>query len=350
MKCGDTVGYVSEMTMRDALESIVAGDDLDVGSARSVMDLIMDGAATPAQIGAVLAALRAKGESVDELTGFVLSLRDHATYVALDVDAVDTAGTGGDGLGTFNISTAAALVVAGAGVPVAKHGNRSASSQCGSADVLEELGVTIALSADGVRRCVHEAGIGFMFAPLFHPAMKNAGVVRRELGIRTVFNILGPLANPARVRRQVLGVGDPEVASRMAQVLLRLDHERALVVTSGDGMDELGLDTPAVIHDVRDGAVRRGTVSAIDLGLEPAPAASISGGDADACARRVREVLDGIDGAPRDVVALNAAAALVVAGVAGDFREGLARARESIDSGAARERLSRLVQTSANAA
>jgi anthranilate phosphoribosyltransferase len=341
---------MAEMTLRDALESVVAGEDLDVDSARCVMDQIMDGVATPAQIGALLAALRSKGESVDELTGFVESLRHHATLVELDVDAVDTCGTGGDGLGTFNISTAAAIVVSGAGVPVAKHGNRSVSSQCGSADVLEALGVTIALPADGVRRCVHEAGIGFMFAPLFHPALKNAAAARRELGIRTVFNVLGPLANPARVRRQMLGVADRKVAPKMADVLVRLGHERAFVVNGGDGMDELGLDRPAAMYDVQDGQVRNTTVDASHLGLASAPAAAICGGDVAACAQRVRDVLGGEDGAPRDVVLLNAAAALVVAGLASDLAEGIQRARESIDSGAARERLEKLVQTSADSA
>lgn len=341
---------MAEMTLRDALESVVAGEDLDVDSARRVMDQIMDGFATQAQIGALLAALRSKGESVDELTGFVESLRDHATLVELDVDAVDTCGTGGDGLGTFNISTAAAIVVSGAGVPVAKHGNRSVSSQCGSADVLEALGVTIALPPDGVRRCVHDAGIGFMFAPLFHPALKNAAAARRELGIRTVFNILGPLANPARVRRQMLGVADGEVAPKMADVLVRLGHERAFVVNGGDGMDELGLDQPATMYDVQGGVVRNTTVDASHLGLARAPAAAIGGGDAAACAQRVRDVLGGEDGAPRDVVLLNAAGALVVAGLASDLAEGIQRARESIDSGAARERLEKLVQTSADSA
>src|SRR5438477_3029521 len=205
------------------------------------MDTIMDGGATPAQMAALLTALRVKGETVDELTGMVESMRDHATRVTLDGDAVDTCGTGGDGAATFNISTAAALVVAGAGCPVAKHGNRAASSRCGSADVLEALGVAIVLAPEGVSRCVAEAGIGFMFAPAFHPAMRHVAPVRRELGFRTVFNVLGPLANPARVRHQSIGVADVALAEEMAHVLQRLGHRRALVFSGPDGGDELGV-------------------------------------------------------------------------------------------------------------
>ncbi len=338
------------MMFRDALETVVSGCDLDVVTARRVMDEVMDGAATPAQIGALLAALRAKGECVDELTGFVESLREHADYVELDVDAVDTCGTGGDGLGTFNISTAAALVAAGGGCAVAKHGNRSASSPCGSADVLEAMGVTIALDADGVRRCVREAGIGFMFAPLFHPAMRHAAAPRRELGIRTVFNVLGPLVNPARVRRQVLGVPDAGLGAKMAEVLRRLGHEHALVVTGAGGMDELGTNGVATIHEVRAGRVTASTLDPAELGLPNASVDALHGGDAAANARGIHDVLDGAHGARRDVVALNAAAALVVGGVARDFRDGIERAREAIDSGAARERLRLLAQASAGVA
>src|SRR5438309_9151523 len=242
--------------LRDALERIVGGENLDIRPAQGVMDRIMDGAATPAQMGAILAALRLKGETDDELAGMVMSMRDHATRVELGVDAVDTCGTGGDGSGTFNISTAAALVVAGAGCPVAKHGNRAASSRCGSADVLEALGMTIALSPSAVRRCVECAGIGFLFAPAFHPAMRHAAPVRRELGVRTVFNVLGPLANPARVRHQALGVGAPDLAARMAGVLHRLGHRRAIVFAGPGGLDELGLAGPAHCYEVTPAGVR----------------------------------------------------------------------------------------------
>jgi anthranilate phosphoribosyltransferase len=332
--------------MRDALECVVTRTDLDFATARAVMDEVMEGVATESQIGAFLAALRTKGESVEELAGFVASLRDHATLVELEVDAVDTCGTGGDGLCTFNISTAAAIVAAGAGCHVAKHGNRSYSSPCGSADVLEALGVTIAVPPDGVRRCVQEVGIGFMFAPLFHPALRHAANARRELGVRTVFNVLGPLANPALVRRQVLGVPETALAYRMAAVLQRLGHEHAYVVTGAEGMDELGVAGPATIHEVRPDSVTTRTLDPAAFNLAAAPSDALRGADASTNAQQILAVLDGDDGARRDVVTLNAAAALVVGGVAADLAEGLERARESIDSGAARERLQGLARIS----
>lgn len=343
MTDGDTL-------LRDALTRIVSGSDLDFATARAVMDRIMDGAATPAQIGALLAALRTKGESIDELAGMVMSMRDHATRVDLGVHAVDTCGTGGDSTGTFNISTAAAFVVAGAGCPVAKHGNRAASSRCGSADVLEALGVAIALPPDGVRRCVEEAGIGFLFAPAFHPAMRHAGAVRSELGIRTVFNVIGPLANPARVRHQALGTGNPALAQMMAHVLHRLGHRRAIVFSGPDGMDELGLAGPAQCHEVTSDGVRDFELDPHSLDLPAAPLSALAGGDAEQNAARIRSVLDGEPGPPRDVVVLNAAAALVAAERAPDFAEGLEQARASIDSGEARRCLGDLVRVSQAAA
>ena len=336
--------------LRSALERLVGGEHLDIDTARAVMDRIMEGAATPAQMGAVLAALRTRGETVDELTGMVMSMREHAVRVELGVDAVDTCGTGGDGSGTFNISTAAALVVAGAGVPVAKHGNRASSSRCGSADVLEALGVTIALGPEGVRRCVEEAGIGFLFAPAYHPAMRHAAAVRRELGIRTAFNVLGPLANPARVRHQSLGVGDPSLAPVMAGVLLRLGHRRALVFSGPQGIDELGLSGCAQCHDVTPGGVSVFELDPHAHGLEPAPLEALRGGDPADNAARVRAILDGEPGPGRDVVVLNAAAALLAAERVQDIDSGLELARESIDSGASRDRLAALVRLSAEAA
>jgi len=343
MTDGDTL-------LRDALDRVIRGADLDIETSRAVMDRIMEGAATPAQVGALLAAFRAKGESVEELAGMVMSMRDHATPVELGVTAVDTCGTGGDGTGTFNISTAAALVVAGAGCPVAKHGNRAASSRCGSADVLEALGVAIALPPAGVRRCVEEAGIGFMFAPAFHPAMRHVGALRRELGIRTVFNILGPLANPARVRHQALGVGDGALAARMAQVLHRLGHQRAIVFAGPDGLDELGLAGPAQCHEVTAAGVREFELDPRALSLPVAPLSALAGGDATENATRIRSVLDGEPGPARDVVALNAAAALVAAECAADFADGLERARAAIDAGTARRCLDDLVRISQAAA
>jgi len=339
-----------ENILRGALDAVIAGQDLDVDTARAVMDAIMDGSATAAQIGALLVALRMKGESVDELTGFVQSMRNHVTRVDIEHDAVDTCGTGGDGLRTFNISTAAAIVAAGAGCRVAKHGNRNASSQCGSADVLEALGVTIALDARGVRSCIDDAGIAFMFAPLFHPAMRYAAPVRRELGVRTVFNVIGPLANPAGVRRQVLGVPDTRLAERMAEVLRRLGHTHALVVSGHDGLDELGVNGPAIMYEVRDGTARRATLDPTQLGLEHASLETLRGDDPAANADIVLAILHGETGPRRDVVLLNAAAVLYIAGAVGSIAEGLQPARESIDSGAAYDCLQRLVRTSAGLA
>jgi anthranilate phosphoribosyltransferase len=337
---------VTEELMRAALESIVRGESLDVGAARAVMDLVMEGAATPAQIGGLLAALRTKGESVDEITGMVMSMRDHATAVDLDPGAVDTCGTGGDGSNTFNISTAAALVAAGAGCRVAKHGNRAASSRCGSADVLEELGVRVALDGPGVRRCVDEAGIGFIFAPAFHPAMRHAAAPRRELGIRNVFNILGPLANPARVRHQALGVAGNAPVGVMAGVLHRLGHAHALVFSGPGGMDELGIDGVAHGYEVTPAGVRDIEIDPQSLGLTAAPPEAVRGGDATTNARIIVAVLDGDEGPAREVVLLNAAAAIVAADAAEGMADGIERARAAIDSGAARETLRRLVAVS----
>jgi anthranilate phosphoribosyltransferase len=337
---------VTDELMRDALERIVGGDTLDVPTARAVMDVVMDGSATAAQIGALLAALRMRGETVDELTGMVMSMRDHATRVELEPGAVDTCGTGGDGSNTFNISTAAALVAAAAGCRVAKHGNRAASSRCGSADVLEELGVRVVLDADGVRRCVEEAGMGFIFAPAFHPAMRHAGPVRRELGFRTVFNVLGPLASPARVRHQALGVAGSVPVAVMAAVLHQVGHQHALVFTGPGGMDEIGLDGVTCGYEVTEGGLRELEIDPQALGLGWAPRQALAGGDAGANAAAIRKVLDGEAGPPRDVVVLNAAAAMVAAEVAADLAEGLERGGAAIDSGAARQTLDRLVAVS----
>ena len=339
-----------EPGMRDALECVVSGQDLGTGEARGVMDLIMDGAVPPAVIGAFLAALRTKGETVDELTGMVLSMREHAVRIEVPDGAVDTCGTGGDAMSTFNISTAAALVAAGAGCVVAKHGNRAASSRCGSADVLEALGVNVDLPPDAVLRCIDASGIGFLYAPSYHPAMRHVSTTRRELGIRTAFNLLGPMANPARVKRQALGVPDPVVGMRMAEVLLRLGHERALVFTGDGGVDELTVNGPADCHDVRDGTVSTYDIDPAVLGLAPAPVSAVRGGDAAANASRIRSVLSGEHGAPRDTVMLNAAAALVAAGIVDNMPDGVARSAEAIDSGAALASLERLVTASQRAA
>jgi anthranilate phosphoribosyltransferase len=332
--------------VRSALQTVVSGRDLDRDAARAAMDEIMDGAASPVQIAGLLAAMRTKGETVDEICGMVDSMRAHATAVRLKGDAVDTCGTGGDGSMTFNISTAAALVAAGAGARVAKHGNRAASSRCGSADVLEALGVAIALPPAGVVACVEDAGMGFFFAPAYHPAMRHAGPVRSELGVRTVFNVLGPLANPAGVRHQALGVADPAMAPLMAGVLHQLGHERALVFAGAGGLDELSLDGPSRVLEVTPEGVTEGEIDPAALGLGSASKDDLRGGDAAENAARVHAVLAGEPGPSRDVVLLNAAAALVAAGAAPTMGEGVERAATSIDTGSARRVLERLINVS----
>ncbi len=337
------------MTLSDAIEQLLGRKSLDRAQARDVMDQIMAGEATPAQIAGVLIALRAKGETVEEMAGFVDSMRAHATPLRLPVEAIDTCGTGGDRAGTFNISTAAALVAAGAGVPVAKHGNRAASSRCGSADVLEALGVDIALGPEGVRTCVVEAGMGFCFAPTFHPAMRHAGPARRELGVRTVFNVLGPLANPAHVRRQALGVGAPALAPLMIRVLRDLGHERALVFYGEDGLDELSTVTRSRVFQLHDGEVTEFELDAAALGLPVARPDDLRGGTPPENAALIRRIFEGEKGPRRDVVLLNAAAALIAGGRASDWREALRLAADSVDRGGAAERLDRLVAASKKA-
>jgi anthranilate phosphoribosyltransferase len=334
------------VTVSEAIEQLLAGQPLDRSQARSVMDVVMAGEATPVQVAGLLVALRARGETVDEMAGFVDSMRTHATPLELGVAAIDTCGTGGDRANTFNISTAAALVAAGAGIKVAKHGNRAATSRCGSADVLEALGVTIALGPEGVRACVAEAGIGFCFAPTFHPAMRHAGSARKELGVRTIFNVLGPLANPARVRRQALGVAAPGLAPLMVRVLQELGHERALVFYGEDGLDELTTAAPSRVFELDQGSVREFRLEPQELGLRRSTTADLLGGTPPENAGIIRSVFEGATGPRRDVVLLNAAAAAVAAGMAKDFREGLALSARSIDGGAAGQALDRLVQTS----
>ncbi len=334
------------MTPAEAIEQLLAGTPLTREQARNVMDQVMAGEATPVQVAGVLIALRAKGETVEEMAGFVDSMRAHATPLELPAGAVDTCGTGGDRAGTFNISTAAAFVAAGAGIPVAKHGNRAASSRCGSADVLEALGVDITLGADGVRRCIDVAGMGFCFAPTFHPAMRHAGPARRELGVRTVFNVLGPLANPGRVRRQALGVGAPSLAPLMIRVLKDLGHERALVFYGEDGLDELTTTGPSHVFQLSDGEVTDYELEPQRLGLRHAQAEDLRGGTPPENAALLRQVLAGEAGPRREVVLLNAAAALLAAGRTEEWPEAIAVASESLDSGRARQVLERLVQAS----
>src|ERR1035437_6551993 len=328
--------------IREAIQQLVESVDLDRTQAAAAVDDIMNGEATDAQIAGFLVALRMKGETVEQLVGLVSSMRDHATEIVAPEGAVDTCGTGGDGAGTFNISTAAALVVRGAGATVAKHGNRAASSQCGSADVFEALGVPVTLPVAAVEECLRQAGIAFLFAPTFHPAMRHAANPRKELGARTVFNFLGPLANPPRVKRQAVGAGSLAAADKMVQVLAALGHERALVFHSEDGLDELSTAALAHVFELRDGQVQEHTVDSTSLGLPRSAAADLRGGDAPRNAQIVRAVLAGTPGPQRDIVVLNAAAGLVAAGRAEDLGAGMALAAAAIDDGSAREALESL--------
>lgn len=334
------------MDTREALGAVAAGRSLTRGESEAVMTHVMAGAATAAQLGALLAALHVRGESADEIAGFASAMRAHAVRVAAPEGAIDVVGTGGDRSHSINISTLAALVAAGAGARVAKHGNRAASSACGSADVLEALGVRIDLGPDAVATCVAEAGIGFMFAPRYHPAMRHAAPVRRELGIRTIFNLLGPLASPAGVRRYVLGVPSAALGPVMARALAELGVDHALVVHGMDGLDEVSPSDGTLVWEVRGEIIAETTLTPAGLGLASVPRSEIAGGDAATNARIAREVLAGTLGGARTAVLLNAGAACYVAGLAESIREGIAVATRSIDSGQARERLERLVATS----
>ncbi len=329
------------------LSTIAAGTSLDRDEAAAAMRAVMSGEATPAQVGGLLMALRTKGETVEEIEGFADTMLGFANPVAPPVPVVDTCGTGGDRSGTFNISTVAALVVAGAGVPVAKHGNRAASSVCGSADLLEALGVRIDLDATGVERCLAEAGIAFIFAPVFHPAMGHAGPVRRELRVPTVFNFLGPLTNPARPFAQVVGVSDERMLPLLAQVLARRGT-RARLFRALDGLDELTTTGPSLVFDVDEGELRESMLEPADLGLARSQVVDLRGGDPEASAAIALAILDGETGPRRDVVLLNAAAAIEVSGRASSLDEGLTIAATSIDSGAAVEVLARWVSSSGN--
>ena len=332
--------------IREAIEKLTRGADLTQREAAQVMEEIMTGEATPAQFGAFVIGLRLKGETVDEMTGLAAVMRDKSLKVDFSGPSVDTCGTGGDNLGTFNISTVAAFVVAGAGIAVAKHGNRAMTSKSGSADVLEKQGVKIDLGPEGVKRCMEEVGIGFMFAPRFHPAMKFAVQPRREIGVRTVFNILGPLTNPAGAEAQVLGVPTDSVGEKMVQVLQRLGSERAIVVHAEDGLDEISLNSNTSIWDLKDRSIKHYTIGPDDLGLAPASLQSLAGGSVEENADTMTEVLKGASGPRRDVVVANAAGGIVAGGKAADLREGVQLAQESIDSGRALEKLELLREVS----
>jgi anthranilate phosphoribosyltransferase len=327
-----------------ALARLLDGRDLTRDDTRRVMDTIMSGDATPAQIGGFLVALRLKGETADEIAGAAEAMRAHVVPVRPDRDdLVDTAGTGGDGGKTFNISTAAALVAAAAGAGVAKHGNRSVSSLSGSADVLEQLGFALDLSPERIAQSIDRLGFGFMFAPVHHPAMKHAGPVRHELAARTVFNVLGPLTNPAGARAQVVGVYSAQLVPVIADVLAKLGARRAFVVHGAGGIDELSPLGPNLVCEVVDGSVRTRQVDPVELGVERCDPDELRGGTPAENALRIREVFEGGNGGRRSAILLNAAGAIAAGGHARDLQEGLELAREALASGAAAERLERLI-------
>ena len=330
--------------MKQLIGRVARGQTLSVEQATGAFDLMMSGEATSTQIAAFLIALRVRGETVDEITGGALTMRDKMTRITGPANAMDVVGTGGDGHGTYNISTAAALVVAGAGVPVAKHGNKAMSSKSGAADVLAALGVNLEADIAVVERALNEAGICFMFAQRHHSAMKHVGPTRVELGTRTVFNLLGPISNPAGVKRLLVGVFDRAWVEPLAQVLGNLGAERAWVVHGADGMDELSTTGPSFVAELDNGAVRTFEVTPEEAGLAPASLDDLKGGDAETNASAMRALLDGDHGPYRDIVIYNAGAALVVSGEVSGLKEGVAAAVLAIDGGKAREKLEALVR------
>ncbi|WP_346294765.1 anthranilate phosphoribosyltransferase [Rhodopseudomonas sp. P1] len=334
---------------KSIIAKVATGATLTRDEATDAFDAMMSGDATPSQMGALLMGLRVRGETVDEITGAVTTMRSKMLPVSAPADAVDIVGTGGDGSGSVNVSTCASFVVAGCGVTVAKHGNRALSSKSGAADVLAALGVKIDITPEQVGRCINEAGIGFMFAPTHHPAMKNVGPTRVELATRTIFNLLGPLSNPAGVKRQMIGVFSRQWVQPLAQVLKNLGAEAVWVVHGSDGLDEITLSGTTAVAELKNGEITSFEISPEDAGLPRAPADALKGGDAQANAVALRAVLEGMPGPYRDVALLNAAATLVVAGKAKDLKEGVALGTQSIDSGAAEARLKKLIAVSSAA-
>jgi len=331
---------------RALIGKVATGATLTRDEAAHAFDKMMAGEATPAQMGALLMGLRVRGETVDEITGAVSAMRAKMLPVEAPADAIDVVGTGGDASGSYNISTCAAFIVAGSGVPVAKHGNRALSSKSGAADVLAALGVNIELAPDAIGRCVREAGIGFMFAPAHHPAMKNVGPTRIELGTRTIFNLLGPLSNPAGVKRQMVGVFARPWIEPLAKVLAALGSERAWVVHGSDGLDEITTSGPSFVAELSNGKVKTFEVTPEDAGLKRSNPEQLRGGEAAMNAAALRAVLEGMPGPYRDVALMNAGAALVVAGKAKNIREGVALGAKALDGGAANARLEKLIAVS----
>ncbi|HZO32906.1 MAG TPA: anthranilate phosphoribosyltransferase [Chloroflexota bacterium] len=336
------------MAIKEMIVKVVEGRGLRETEAAAAMLDIVEGLATPSQIAAFVTALRMKGETAEEIAGLARIMRRYATRVETSPDAIDIVGTGGDGGRTFNISTVSALVVAAAGGKVAKHGNRGVTSSCGAADILEAFGVAFDLPPDAVADCINETGFGFMFAPIYHPAMRHAVVPRREIGVRTAFNLLGPITNPAGVTSQVTGVGVASVTPVIAEVLRLLGSKRALVVHSKDGLDELSICAPTTVYDVADGTVREYEVAPEAVGLKRAPMAAITGGTVESNLRMAQAVLAGDQGGPRDAILLNAAAGMVCAGLAEDIPAGVKLAATAIDTGKARAKLDQVREVSSS--
>lgn len=333
-------------TVQNGLGRLIDGQSLNRHEARGIMEAIMSGESTPAQIGGLLTALRIKGETVEEITGFAEAMRMHASRLNTETrQLLDTCGTGGSGIHKFNISTTSAIVAASVSVRVAKHGNRSASGRAGSADVLESLGVNIQLSAEQAKRCLDDIGICFLFAQLYHPSMRHAAAPRKELGVRTVFNMLGPLTNPAGADRQVLGIYDRTKTETIARVLRELGSKRALVVTSAEGLDEISISSSTRVSELKNGEVVTYELTPEELGLRTYHLTEMMGGDPGTNADIIRRVLQGEQGAYRDVVLANAGACIYVSGLADSIREGVVIAAESIDSGKAYSKLEQLIQT-----
>ena len=334
----------TQLNIREAIDQVVSGHSLNMADASAVMREIMQGEATPAQLASFLTALRLKGETTQEIAGMASVMREFALRVEVDGTVVDTVGTGGDGSNSFNISTATAFVAAGAGLQVAKHGNRAASSSCGSADILEALGASIELTPDAVARCIDEVGVGYMFAQAFHPAMRHAGPVRREIGIRTVFNILGPLTNPAGAQVQLIGVAFPELGATMAEVLRLLGSQRAMIVHGHGGLDEISLSGDTSVWELQGDQVKEWTLRVADTGLPHTPVEAVRGGDKEQNAATMRRLFQGETGPVRDMVLLNSAGVLLVGDLVATIREGVGLAAELIDSGAALDKLDRFVE------
>src|SRR5438445_2143678 len=334
------------MSLKDALLKLVLRENLSREEARAAMRSLVNGDATPSQIAAFAIALRMKGETPEEIAGLAEVMREAATRVYAGDAVVDVVGTGGDGAGTFNISTMSALLVAAAGGRVAKHGNRSVTSQCGAADFLEAIGIAIDLAPDGVARCIDETGFGFMFATLYHPAMRHAGVPRREIGVRTVFNILGPLTNPAGARRQLTGVAVPGLGETLARVLDLLGAEHAVIVHGQDGLDEISVCAPTMIHEARSGQLRAYIIEPEQFGIRRWGTDAVRGGTVEANVRMAQAVLDGERGPSRDVVLLNAGAALYMAGLADSIDDGIQRVADELDSGRAQSKVKQVAAAS----